>query len=96
MTFGINDVLREWGMRVVKVKELIKKLSECDQELEVICYTEDTNLVAKQHQFSIFLIEDVNMSEAEKRRGDDQVPTLKFGRGPYSKKMVFLDVTSEF
>lgn len=80
----------------MKVKELIKKLSECDQELEVFCYTEDTNLVPKQHQFSVFLIEDVNVSEAEQRRGDDQVPTLKFGKGPYSKKMVFLDVTSDF
>ena len=51
------------------VAELAKKLAAVDPGLEVLCYTEDENLVPANHLFRLFHIEDVSTVEAEKTRG---------------------------
>jgi hypothetical protein len=35
----------------MKVKELIDKLAKLDHEIEVVCYTEDEDLLLKGHGF---------------------------------------------
>ncbi len=80
----------------MKVKDLINAISNLDPEMDVICYSEDEKLFSGQHQFRILEIEGVDITEAEKRRGKDGIPTLKLGRSEYSKKLVTLSVTTEF
>ncbi len=80
----------------MKVKQLVAKLRELDQELDVLCYTEDSDLLPTKHMFKLLEIEDVSESEGERRRGNDQIPTLKFGKSPYSEKFAFINVISDF
>ena len=80
----------------MKVRELIAKLSKLDQEFDVLCYTEDRDLLANKHGFRLLDIDSVEVSEGERRRGDDQVPTLKLGKSPHSEKFVFINVVSDF
>jgi hypothetical protein len=79
----------------MKVQELIEKLKELDRKLEIICYTEDEEFQAKGHLFRLLDIESVEVSEGERCRADE-VPTLKFGKGPGSEKLAFLNVTGVF
>lgn len=80
----------------MKVKELIAKLSKINQEIDVLCYTEDSDLLPQQHIFRLLEIEDVSESEGERRRGDDQIPTLKFGKSPHSESLAIINVISDF
>ena len=80
----------------MKVKELIAKLQKLDQELEVLCYTEDDSLVFQNHGFRLFSIESIKVIEGEKKRGEDQIPTLNLEKGPNSQKYVIIEVTSDF
>ena len=80
----------------MKVKELISKLKTLDQNLDVLCYTEDESFLPKGHAFRILEIEAVEVEDCEKMKGDDQVPTLKIGKGSLSEKNVLINVTSEF
>lgn len=78
------------------VGELVKQLQRFDPKLEVLCYTEDPELQAKGHLFRLLAIVSVDTAEGEKVHGDDQVPTMKLGRTPYSQKFVSIDVTCDF
>ena len=80
----------------MKVRELVAKLSKLDQELDVLCYTEDSDLLPEKHMFRLLEIDGVEESEGERRRGDDQVPTLKLGKSPHSERLVFINVVSDF
>jgi hypothetical protein len=80
----------------MKVRELQQRLSQLDPELDVLCYTEEEDLLPKNHGFRLLEIDGVEISEGERRRADDQVPSLKLGKGPYSEKLAFINVTGDF
>jgi hypothetical protein len=80
----------------MKVKELVARLNTLDQELQILCYTEDEPLLAEGHSFRLLDIESVDVSEGEMRRGGDNLPTLKLGKGPSSVKLAMISVVGEF
>lgn len=80
----------------MKVKELIKQLNQFDPEIEVLCYSEDKILIAPNHLFRLLDIDGVDIVEGEKRRGDDQIPSLKLGKTSLSQKHAVIEVTSDF
>jgi len=80
----------------MKIRELIDKLKLLDPDLEVVGYTEDQDLLASGHLFRLFDIETVIVSEAEKTRADDGVPTYKLGKTGHSKPHAVLEMTGSF
>ncbi len=80
----------------MKVRELVAKLSQLDQELDVLCYTEDNDLSPRGHMFRLLEIGSVGASEAKRQRGDAQVPSPKFGKSAHSFKLPIIEVISDF
>lgn len=80
----------------MKIKELIEKLQQYNQECDVLCYSEDEYTLATGHGFRLFDITDINVSVGVKTRGDDKIPSIKFERGENSQEHFFLDVTGDF
>ncbi len=80
----------------MKVAELIAHLSTLDPSLEVLGYSEDRGVLAPEHEFRLLSLAGVELSVAEARRGDDDVPTLRFGAGPDSRRFALLHLTAEF
>jgi hypothetical protein len=80
----------------MKVRELLAQLNQMDPELEVLCYSEDSAILPPQHGFRLFDIEATSIVEGEKTRGDDQIPSLKLGKGPQSQKHAIIEITSDF
>jgi hypothetical protein len=76
----------------LKVKELIEKLWKLDQEIDVLCYTEDSAFLPPGHGFRHLEIEDVNESEGQRVMAKDDIPSMKFEHG--SPKHAFINVTS--
>lgn len=79
----------------MKVRELISQLQKLDQQLEVLCYTEDEPLLAPGHGFRLLDIITIMVVEAEKVRGNDQIWSFKLGKGPHSQKHAIIEVTSD-
>ncbi|NLF97535.1 MAG: hypothetical protein GX569_12405 [Candidatus Riflebacteria bacterium] len=80
----------------MKVKDLIGKLNAYDPNSEVLCYTEDYSVLDKDHSFKLFVIENLDISEGEPQKGDDNIPTIKFCKSPESVKHVVLYITGSF
>lgn len=80
----------------MKVKELITMLEKYNQELDVICYTEDKFIHKDDRMFCILDIESVDKNHAEKVKLDDGTPYLKFVRNDQSVDIVILSVTPVF
>ncbi len=80
----------------MKVRELQDHLSKLDQELNVVCYSEDEKLLVEKRSFILFDILVVNTVDAERLRLDDGTPYLKFKRGPASVAIATLEVTPDF
>ncbi|MDP3048067.1 MAG: hypothetical protein Q8N12_01395 [Thermodesulfovibrionales bacterium] len=80
----------------MKVKELLEQLNQFDKDLDILCYSEDGNLLAPGHSFRLLDIHGVSIVEGEKRRGDDIIPSLKIGKTPHSQKHVVIEVTADF
>lgn len=80
----------------MKVKDLLSKLSTFDPEQEVLCYCEDEGILPPKHGFRIFEINHIDLTEAEKRRCEDGIPSLKLGKTEHSAPHVLIDVTSDF
>ena len=80
----------------MKVHELIEKLKKLDSDLDVICSTEDENILAKGHLFRLLEITSVDVAEGENVRGDDGLASLKLGRTSLSQKHVIIEVTGDF
>ena len=80
----------------MKVRELIAQLQKLDQQLEVLCYTEDDSLLAPKHGFRLLDIVATSVVEGDISRGDDHIPSLKLDKGPYSQKHAIIEVTSDF
>ncbi|HEY3373742.1 MAG TPA: hypothetical protein VGK02_01590 [Candidatus Aquicultor sp.] len=82
----------------MKVRELQQELSKLDPELEVICYSEDDNLLEEGMGFRLLDIEAVNTTQGERVRLDDRfrTPYLKLGKSPHSEIFAVIEVTSVF
>jgi hypothetical protein len=80
----------------MKVHELIAKLKSIDQNIDIICYTEDDNQLPPGHTFKIFEIESLEVTEGEKVKGEDEVPSIKFGKSNYSQSHAIISITSDF
>jgi len=80
----------------MKVKELLGKLRAFDPDQDVICYCEDEGVVNPGHGFRLFDITNVDIREAEKTRGKDDVPSLKFAETEYSVSLVLIEISSDF
>lgn len=80
----------------MKVRQLQESLSKLDPESEVICYTEDSNLLGQGMGFRILDIEEVNTTHAERIRLGDNTPSLKIGQSSGSAPLATLVVTGDF
>lgn len=79
----------------MKVKDLAAKLSKMKPDLDVICYTEDEDIIPDGHSFRLFEIDDVVCQEAQRKLGKDERATLKLSKGPCSVPLVILEITSD-
>ena len=80
----------------MKLKELLNQLSHLDPDLDVLCYSEDENLLAPNHGFRLLEIDGIDVVEAEKHRGEDEIGSLKFEKSDLSEVHVLINVTSDF
>ena len=80
---------------IVKVKDLISKLSKFNQEYDIICYCEDEDILDKKQGFRLFEIESVDVQDAEKVRLNN-TPYLKFGKTPSSKPHILISIIADF
>jgi len=80
----------------MKVKELIDALGKYDPDLEVLCYSEDEQLVLPKHLFRLLEIEGVDVVNGEKQRDDKGIPTLKIGKSDAAARHVVLNVIADF
>jgi hypothetical protein len=80
----------------MKVRELQEQLSRLDQELDVVCYSEDEKLLVDKRGFILFDVLAVSTAKAERLRLDDGTPYLTFDSGPASGAIATLEVTSDF
>lgn len=80
----------------MKVRELVEKLRALDQNLEVLCYTEDEAFISEGMHFRLFSINSVELTHVAPTRLADGTPYLKIGKSEDSVGHAILDVTSEF
>ncbi len=79
----------------MKVGELRERLGEFAPELEVLCYTEDAQLVTADMGFRLLDIEGVSKTQGKRMRLDDNTPYLQLGGGEDSVGIVTLEVTQQ-
>ncbi len=80
----------------MKVKELLEQLKQLDCGLEVLCYSEDSDLLTSKHAVRLLDITAVSTTEGEVIRGDDQIPFIKLGKTSLSQEYAVIEVTSDF
>lgn len=80
----------------MKAKDLLSKLRALNPEYDVLCYCEDKSPSAAKNTFKVFEIDGVDLTEAEKARGEDGIPFLKLGKTKYSESLVLINITSDF
>lgn len=80
----------------MKVKELIAKLEKLEPELELYGYTEDESLEKPNKPFHVFYIDSVDVHVAETFRDENRSPCITFGESKNSRKLAFINVTTDF
>lgn len=80
----------------MKVKELIEKLEKLEPDLEIYGYTEDESLAKQSKPFHIFDLDSVDVQVAETFRDENREPAITFGESENSRKLVFINVTTDF
>lgn len=80
----------------MKVRDLVKKLQSFDQDVDVLCSSEDESLQRPNELFRVFEIQSVELTDAEKRRGSDGIVSLKLGKTDLSQPHVLIDITTDF
>lgn len=78
----------------MKVKELIAQLSKFDQELDVVCYSEDEDLLAEGHRLRIMWPIGVALAEGRFVKGEDGIPSIALQNR--ATKLVTIEVTVDF
>lgn len=58
----------------MKVKALIAELGKFDQDLEILGFSEDEELVPDKHIFRLLDIDGVDVAVGGRHRGDDIAP----------------------
>jgi len=79
----------------MKVKDMLSKLRTLNPELDVLCYCEDEGHLPDKHEFRVFEINSVDLTEAEKTRGEDGVASLRLGKTESSSSHVLIEITSD-
>lgn len=79
----------------MKVGELVTSLKKYDSNLEILCYSEDEDLVPKGKGFLLLDISATHIIEGEGFRLDKKAH-LKLEKTLNSQEYVVLDVTSDF
>ena len=74
----------------------MQKLQDMDPDIDVLCCSEDDSMLPPNQGFRLFDIVGTDVMEGEKRRGEDQIVSLKLGPGPNSTKLAFIVITSDF
>jgi len=77
------------------VRELVTRLCELQQDLEVLCYTEDQDLLRPRLGFTLLEITGVSVVDAEKCRVEER-PYLKLKKTPHSQKHALIEITGDF
>lgn len=80
----------------MKVGELVDTLKGLNAELEVLCYTEDEEMLDAGHSTRVLDILGVSVVDAMRHRGENQVPGLEFGKGDNSEKFALIEITGDF
>ena len=78
----------------MKVKELIHKLSQLDQDLEVYCYEEGPVPIQDQNP-GPFDIVDASLANVEMKRVSGK-PTMTFGGPSTTRKVAIVGITPDF
>jgi hypothetical protein len=77
------------------VRELMAQLERLDPALDVLCYSEDPDLLSQGQGFRIFEINRAEQMEAVPFRLEDGTPYLKLGKDSGSKLHAILTITSD-
>lgn len=80
----------------MKVKDLLLKLNAFEPEQDVLCYSEDEGILPPKHGFRLFDIDHVDLTEAEKTRCEDGIPSLRIGKSECSTPHVLIAITLDF
>ncbi len=80
----------------MKVKELIAKLERLDPDLEIYGYTEDESLEKPNKPFHVFDIDSVDVQVAEIFRDENRSPRITFGESKNSRRLAFINVSTDF
>lgn len=67
-----------------------------DQDRDVLCYTEDDELLADGQLFRLLEIDSVDVAEGERLRDNNGSPTLKLGKSSISEEIICLNVSLDF
>jgi len=78
----------------MKIKQLIVELQRLDPNLDVVCSSEDPDLLTPGHGFKLFDLDRVVTVEAERTRVDGK-PYFKLGPGPRSSRHAVLDISGD-
>ena len=73
----------------MRVKDLVNKLNELNQDLEIYCYCEDSSA-------SVLDIINVSSENVEKFRLDDDTPVMSFKKSPRSQTVAILEISADF
>lgn len=80
----------------MKVKELIAKLEKLEPDLEIYGYMEDESLAKSNNPLYILDIDSVDVQVAEIYRDENRLPCITFGESENSRKLAFINVTTDF
>lgn len=80
----------------MKVKDLIKKLESLDPNMDIYGYTEDESLAKQGKLFHIFELDSIDVNIATTFRDRNGAPAITFGEGENSRKLAFINLTTDF
>ncbi|MDO6422802.1 hypothetical protein [Saccharophagus degradans] len=80
-------------MNVGKLRKLLDNLSP---DMELVCYTEDKELVENGSGFRLIEIEDIQIVDARLKRDKNHYATLEIGKSELSQKIALANVTCNF
>lgn len=75
----------------MKVKELVAQLEQQDPELEVLCFSDDEEILPVDEVFRLFKIESVTGSDTEDKEDESVSPP---GKLPRRENQVTIQITS--
>lgn len=80
----------------VKVRELIASLNNLDQDLDVICYADDLNVLSSGAESAFFHVDRVESASGKMFRDDHGRARLKFGQSEFASTIALVTVLADF